>query len=344
MDETVDLKELRATAPPYPVRPLSSESLARRRSVLMRALQDSPRLAAGTPPEPIRPGHRRPVRNRRRLTVLAAAAVLVLGATATTWALVASSARQTVSVECVIRGSDTIIPSATGRPVADCAAQWRRDTGTSAPRLIAYDNGVGGITVLPASQTPPRGFTRLPQGATQDVSMVVMQQWLDDYVSGLNSGCYGNATAVAMTRQELGRLGMANWTVRPAPDSDFATSVQSPSRAGVAPAMVSSSQNCVGTGILFPDTTTVQLRALSGPIDPGSVIAKLAGKLRAVAQHCGTLNATARGVRSAAHSLGLTQAAHQYELTMVPDGSLQCTSIAMNVGGTIFLILRGPAA
>jgi hypothetical protein len=249
------------------------------------------------------------------LPILLAAAVVVLGAAAVGWAFLASSGRDSVAVECEIQGSDTIIPAASGDPVADCAAQWQRDTGTTAPALVAYDNGLGGITVLPASQTPPDGFTRLPGGAVQNVSMVEMQQWLDDYVSGLNSGCFDGATATQMTQQELTRLGMTGWAVLAPPSSD----------AG----------SCVDTGILDASKSTVALRALSGPVPPGSVMEQLAAKLRPIAQDC---------VRSAAGELGHSEDAHQYELNEVPDASARCTTISENVGGTIFLILRGPSS
>ena len=265
----------------------------------------------------------RPARRRLRLPVLVAVAVLVLTGTAVGWALIASSARNTVSVQCEIEGASAVIPSATGDPVADCAAQWQRDTGSPAPPLVAYDNGDGGITVLPADETPPSGFTPLPTGTTQNVSMVEMQQWLDDYVSGLNSGCYENATAVKMTEQALAGFGMADWAVRAAPSTDTAP--------------------CVDTGILDSANRTVILRALGGPVSPSTPFEELAVKLRSIAQGCASLDATAQQVRSAASELGLSEDAHQYELTKVRDDSARCTTIYENVGGTIFLILRGPA-
>src|SRR5436190_5528904 len=246
MDDLLELEELRALAPAPPVRPLPPERLFLRKEILMREVVRSLESSASTPlPTPTSRGAR-PARRRRRSPILLAAAIVVLSVTAVAWALVASSARDTVSVQCEIQGSSTVIPSATGDPVADCAAQWQRDTGSPAPPLAAYDNGVGGITVLPADETPPSGWTRLQSGQTQNVSMVAMQQWLEDYVSGLNSGCYDNVTAVRMTQQALARLGMADWTVHPAPPSDAAP--------------------CVDTGILDATKSTVTLRALGGPV------------------------------------------------------------------------------
>jgi len=267
------------------------------------------------------PGTSRP-RRHRRLPVLIAA-VVALSAAAVAWAYLASSARDTVAVECVIQGSDSIIPSASGDPVADCAAEWQRETGHAAPELVAYDSGNGGIAVLPASQTPPAGFTRLPSGATQNVGMVRMQQWLDDYVSGLNSDCFDAATATRMATRELAELGMADWTVEQPPSSDQGS--------------------CVDTGILDPANSTLTLRALSGPVQAGSVMERLAVRLRAIARDCAPLDATAQQVRAAAQELGLSEDANEFELTEVPDASARCTTISENVGGTIFLILRGPS-
>lgn len=260
---------------------------------------------------------------QRRLPVLIAAAVVLSGA-AVAWAFLASSARDTVAVQCLIQGSDAIIPAASGDPVADCAAQWQRDTGQAAPALVAYDNGHGGVTVLPAAEAPPAGFTRLPAGASQNVAMVEMQQWLDDYVGGLNSDCFDAGAAAQMTQQELTRLGMTGWTVQPPPSSDLGS--------------------CVDTGILDAPSSTVALRAMSGPVPAGSVMARLAAKLRPIARDCLPLDAAAQQVRSAAGELGLSEDDHGYELTEVPDAAARCTSISENVGGTIFLVLRGPSS
>src|SRR4051794_33590344 len=181
MDDVFEREELQALVPPLSVRPLEPERLALRKEIVMREVVQSLEPTAPTPDSstPRRPLH-------RRLPVLIAAVVVLSGA-AVAWAYLVSSARDTTAVECVIQGSDSIIPSASGDPLADCAAEWQRETGHAAPKLVAYDSGNGGIAVLPASQAPPAGYSPLPTGATQNVGMVQMQQWLDDYVSGLNS-------------------------------------------------------------------------------------------------------------------------------------------------------------
>lgn len=325
MGDGAEVEELRALAPPPPVRPISPERLALRKEILMREVRRSSDPYAPAPLRmPTSPAAKPARRRHHRLPVLAAAAVMVLGGAAVGWAVVASTARDTVSVQCEIEGASAVIPAATGDPVADCAAQWQRETGRPAPPLVAYDNGVGGITVLPADQAPPSGWTPLQSGETQNVSMVELQQWLDDYVRGLHSGCYDNATAVEMTERTLARLGMADWTVRPPPSSDAAP--------------------CVDTGILDGASRSVTLRALGGPVPAGPTVEKLAARLRSIAGDCASMDATAKLVRSAASELGLSEATRQFELSEVRDDSARCTTIYENVGGTIFVILRGPSS
>jgi hypothetical protein len=308
----------------------------------MRAVQQS--LGSDGPTSTLSTKRAPGPRRGRRAAIVLAAAVALVGSTALGWALL-SSARNTVAVDCVIQGADTIIPAASGDPVADCASQWQRDTGGQAPALAAYDNGFGGITVLPADQTPPPDYSPLPSGAVQNVAMVQMQQWLDDYVGGLNSGCFDNATAVPMTEQALDRYGLAGWTVVPAPQGGASDSAAQPIPSGQeAPLARNDGQACVDTGILDADSSTVTLLTSGGSGPEGSPVQQLAAALRPIAQQCLSLDDAVQQVRSAAAALGLSEDARQYELTQVADPTTSCTSITEDVGGTIFLVLRGPAS
>jgi len=292
-------------------------------ALLGRVLEEPASTTAPSPSQRQRAGRVRGDRRRSRLPVVAAVAAVVLAGSAIAWAFAVFSARDTVSVQCLIGDRDVIIPATTGDPVKDCAGEWRRDTGDDPPPLVAYDNGLGGITVMPADRTPWPGFTPLPDGATQNVSLIAAQESLDDYIGGLYSGCFDNATAVRMTEQILERFDMAGWTVRPAPES-------TPPDA------------CVHAS-LDPTTRTVVLGgSLGAPASPDAPYDLLAAKLRSV-RGCMTLDAATRQVRSAAGELGLTEAAHDYQLTVVPDKDARCATITESVGGTISLILRGPA-
>ena len=160
---------------------------------------------------PVGRGGRSQLATRRRRLVLAVA-ILALAAiaTAATWVVLSKGrARETTSVECVIKGVDTIIPSTSGDPAHDCTVEWKREFG-SAPPLVAYDNELGGVTVLPRSATPPAGWRTIH---SQDVALIELQDSLDDYVNGLNSSCLGNAGATNLTESKLAQFGFTGWTV-----------------------------------------------------------------------------------------------------------------------------------
>ena len=75
----------------------------------------------------------------------------------------------------------------------------------------AYDNGLGGVTVIPRSAKPQAGWKRLVSG--QDVDLIQLQDSLDDYVNGLNSSCLGSAAATSLAESKLAQFGFTGWTV-----------------------------------------------------------------------------------------------------------------------------------
>jgi hypothetical protein len=270
-------------------------------------------------------GRRRPAPPRTRsplVVALAVFAAVVLAGGA--WALFGSSAHETTNIECSLDGTDTVIPAVSGDPAYDCAVTLKDDLGTDPPPLAAYDNGHGGVTVIPRSGKPQSGWKPLPQG--QDVALIQLQDSLDDYVGGLNSSCLNNASAIRLTQSKLARFGFAGWTV----------SVRSPDST-------SNAKTCVTSDIVDPATQSVTLIPTAVATGPDGTFEKLADKLRPLTQTCQSLQAAAAAVRSAASDLGLSESARTYELNTVTDGSLRCASIYETVGGTIFLTVRGPA-
>jgi hypothetical protein len=257
---------------------------------------------------------------RRRLVLAAAAVALVAIATAATWvALRGAPARETTSVQCLINGNDAVIPSTSGNPAHDCAVEWKNDFGTTPPRLVAYDNSLGGVTVLPRSQKAPKGWTVLQ---SQDVALIELQDSLDDYVAGLNSSCLDANAATALANAKLARFGFRGWTV----------DVRSGAGA------------CVAADVVDPASRTVTLIPTSLPSAASkSTFHKLANMLRPLSQSCRSLPAAVAAARGAANSLGLSESAKTYELNAVADSSLRCASIYETVGGTIFLTVRGPS-
>jgi hypothetical protein len=262
---------------------------------------------------------RRPVPRRRRLVLVLAVFVLAATATAATWAVLGTGpARETTSVECVIDGADTVIPSTSGDPVQDCDAEWMRELGSAAPALVAYDNKLGGVTVLPRSQKPPQGWTVIQ---AQSVALIELQHALDDYVDGLNSSCLDANAATALAKTKLSEFGFRDWTV----------------------AVRSGSGSCVAADVVDPSSQTVTLIPTGAQTgSEAALFRKLADKLRPIAHGCERLPAAVAAANAAATSLGLSASAKTYELNSVVDDSLRCASIYETVGGTIFLTVRGP--
>jgi hypothetical protein len=280
---------------------------------------------------------RRPA-TRRRLVLALAALALVVMATAATWvALRKAPARETTSVECVIHGVDSIIPSTSGDPAHDCAVEWQRELGTAAPPLRAYDNGFGGVTVLLGSVTPPAGYKRLVSG--QDADLIQLQNSLDDFVNGLNSSCFTSTAATGLIRGKLAQFGFAGWTVAV---KDAGSGGSAPPAPGTskAPTADGGGNTCWNFEIVDPSTQTVTLRPASD--QNGGTPTRLADKLRPITQSCESLPAAVASVRAAASDLGLSESARGYDLNTVADNSKRCASIYETVGGTIFLTIRGP--
>ncbi|HEY5457085.1 MAG TPA: hypothetical protein VIJ96_16610 [Acidothermaceae bacterium] len=315
---------------------------------LLEEISHMPRIESGASIEPIA------ARRRRHVPlVVGAVATVLIGGTAAGWALAPSSSHNTVSIDCVITGTGTVIPSESGNAVSDCAAQWRSETGRQAPPLAAYDNGHGGIAVAPADQTPAPAFTRIPAATSQNVAVIDLQESLDDYVQGLNSGCYDNRAATTMARHDLTALGLSGWTVVPATPGSVGANPELPqpvaspftsTAATPAPSSSGSTRQCVDTSILDSKAQTITLRYSEVPGNVGTPYQQLAVKLRKIARSCQPLNATESQVRAATNSLALSEAAHDYKLTKVAQTDVSCTVIHETVGGMIFLTLRGPTS
>jgi hypothetical protein len=261
---------------------------------------------------------------RRRPFVLAIAAVAAAATATGAWAVLSGSpAQETTSVQCQINGNDAVVPSTSGDPARDCAVEYKRDFGAAAPPLTAYDNGLGGVTVLPRAQKPPAGFKTLPSGS-QDVELIQLQDSLDDYINGLTSSCLKSNAATELAKSRLEQFGLVGWAV----------TVRNSGSA-------SSPGTCFAGNLVDPATQTVTLIPTEGPIEPATAHS-LADKLRPLTRSCESLSTAVAKVRADADELGLSESARAYELDAVKDNSRSCASIYETVGGTIFLTIRGP--
>ncbi|MFL5960542.1 MAG: hypothetical protein ACJ75G_09780 [Gaiellaceae bacterium] len=266
----------------------------------------------------------RPARRRlRRPRLIAMAALVAVAATGATWALTRGQAGETTSIECVIQGGDTIIDATSGDPAADCAAAWQGVAGAPPPPLAAYDNGLGGVTVIPRSQTPPAGWKPLQ---SQAVALIELQEALDDQLAGLSSTCFDSSAATAFAERELARLSLVGWTVEVRSGSPGA---------------------CYGA---FADPITKTVTLLSAGAATHAATwppRRLATGLRPLKRRCLSLPAMRAEVEQRATSLGFSQTAgdeHSYRLSQARDDTLRCTKLYETVSGAINLILRGPAA
>jgi hypothetical protein len=264
----------------------------------------------------VRPATRR---RTRRLVIALALGVVVVAATAATWAILGSPARETTSVECVIAGTDTVIPAVSGDPAYDCAVTWQADLGTIPPPLIAYDNGSGGVTVIPRGEKQQPGWQKLPAG--QNVALIQLQASLDDYIGGLNSSCLNADAATDLTEAKLASFGFTGWTVT-----------------------IRNQGKCTNGDLVDPASKSVTLIASDGVTGAKTAYQNLADKLRPIAKSCESLPDALASVRAAAGDLGLSESARTYRLNAVTDDSLRCASIYETVGGTIFVTVRGPGS
>jgi hypothetical protein len=281
-------------------------------------------LLDGLTRQPFGRARPRRVTHRRRSLVLALAVVAAAATAAAAWAVLhGSPAHETTSVECVIRGVDSVIPSTSGDPASDCTVEWKRELGTAAPPLRAYDNGLGGVTVIPRGQKPQAGWKRLVSG--QDVDLIQLQNSLDDYINGLNSKCLDTAAATSFAEARLAQFGFAGWTI------------------AMRSAATSGPRMCVQGDIVDPATQSVTLIPAAVPAGlPETTFEKLAVRLQPLTQKCESLPAAVASVRATASGLGLSESARGYDLNPVADNSMRCASIYETVGGTIFLTVRGP--
>jgi hypothetical protein len=284
----------------------------------------------------------------RRPLVLVLAVVVAAACAAGAWAVLhGSAAGETTSVQCLIGSSDAIIPSTSGNPAHDCAVDYRREFGTAAPQLAAYDNGLGGVTVIPRDRKPQAGWKRLVSG--QDVALIQLQDSLDDYVNGLNSSCLDSAAATSLTQSRLAQFGFTGWTVAVRTPESSATTLPTPTvtTAGGtkrAPGeSTSGTKTCVGGAIVDPATESVTLGSNPVATGPKMTFEKLAARLQPLTRRCESLPAAVSSVRTTASGLGLSESARGYDLNTVSDNSMRCASIYETVGGTIFLTVRGPS-
>lgn len=273
----------------------------------------------------------RPRRRRRRWAIpIAAVAVF---ATAAAGSAVLQDSSSSTTIRCP---ENTGIDAVTGNPVADCAAAWTGIHGSEPPPMVAYDDGRGGVHVLLGSEAVPDGYVALPGGSYQDTSMIELRDALGDVATGLSFRCVDEKTARDITRRELDRLGLTDWTIQ----------LDSASRGG--------STTCVDGFGLEPNQKQVQLIAVSytskGSDPYAAFAAALHDRLKSecmdldrAADLTRSLGAAANIVVNGRHIV-LTEEAGVLNIHTIEDSSSGCTRANVTVGGAVDVSLRGPTA
>ena len=284
------------------------------RTLLLEQIVDQPALPAG--------GRRS---RGRRATLVLVAAIALAGLAAVAWAVVNALGAATMAA-CHTDGdprSGVGIDLVTGDPVADCAAIWEQDTGQPVPPLIAYDNGTGGIGVLPADVEAPEGWQPLEQGAAQDPRVIELRVALDDQIAGLPSACHDADTGRALVQRELDRLGLTGWSIATGGGDLDGTGTCSYFRLDPARARV----------VLYPR------EGLIAPDDAPHVT--LAQELAtAIDRDCLDLTAAAHRTRQIAENLGIPN--EGLVVNEIVDDNATCTRVHINVFGRIEVALHGP--
>jgi hypothetical protein len=276
-------------------------------------------------------------RRRWRMPVIALAAVAAIGGSSAAAAWTLSShfvpPKETTLFDCYVKDGFIDVAGVTGNPVEDCANEWRLRTGSDPPKLVAYRTSNGRIRVMPATRKPPMNLhlTRLPAGVTENVALIKLQESLNDHVDGLSARCYDADAARTKARRIVDRLGLKGWTI--AVGKSF---------TDVSDAVPDGRTTCA-LGGFDPRTKTVAIHA-NRP-SSSKVPDQLAAKIRADSDACWNVSTAAKHVRADAAAIGLSNAngANEYQIRKVIDPSFDCTVVNENVGGTIFITLRGPA-
>lgn len=259
---------------------------------------------------------------RRRVALAATIALLSLTAVAGAWALFSS---ESTSVGCHLAdGGVSVVDAVTGDPVVDCGRVWEQETGTVPPPLVAYDNGSGGIEVIPAAEAAPGGWQQLEPGIAQDPALIELEAALDDMAGGLSADCYLLREARQVAEAELDRLDLGGWTVT--------------ATRGEA----DGNQTCTYF-YLDADRSEVVLIPLPFVAPPqGAPFTVFAEELdQALADDCLTVGDAAELARQIGADAGLGGAG--LVIHEVIDESA-CTRADINVGGTVEATLRGPSS
>jgi hypothetical protein len=268
---------------------------------------------------------RQPRKRFRRPLVLSTAAVAVLLAGAAAWVM--AMPEETTQIAC---NGEVIINARSGDPVADCAAEMRRQ-GIEPVNLSAYVNNGGVVGVFEEGADIPSSWRLLEDGFSQDTAIIALREALDDISTGVESACYSDEEAIAIVERELAASGL-DWKIA------------TRSNEGLNP------PTCA-TAIVLPEDRQILVAQLETRTVPGGQVQEwqsqkqsidtLAARLNlALDNECMTLNDAAEIAIGITFDVG---AEYMTQIDTINEPDSACTTAAINVGGSVFLVLRGPA-
>jgi len=268
---------------------------------------------------------RQPRKRIRRSLVLSTAAVAVVLAGAAAWVI--AMPEETTNIAC---NGEVIIDARSGDPVADCAAEMRRQ-GIEPVNLSAYVNNGGAVGVFEEGADIPSSWRLLEDGFAQDTAIIRLQEALDDIATGIESGCYSDDEAIVIVERELAASGL-DWEIATRSNEDL------------------SSPTCAGAIVLPEDRQVLVVQSEARTVAGGQVqewqsqkqaIDTLAARLiLALNNECMTLNDAAETAIGITFDVG---AEYMTQIDTIDEPDAACTTATINVGGSVFLVLRGPA-
>ena len=208
--------------------------------------------------------------------------------------------------------------------------------------MVAYDNGKGAVVVLLATDTIPSGYTKLKTGKHQSLELIELNAQLHDTGSGLESACYDADTAQTMVLATLRRLGLNDWTVT--------TDRSSANEKGIrcASPLIDPAEQTVtlifrGDGVANPYTTFAKnihggLAAKCLDLDQAETLTESIIAHATIDMDGTTWRFTGGGGEGQPGTVGMPN------IIRVVEPAASCTRANVTVGGSVEIILRGPAA
>ena len=220
-------------------------------------------------------------------------------------------------------------PALTGDPVADCQRYQQEAGQPQIADAVAFTRN-GSVFVTPREQVPADGRPLVadPVLEADRASAIRLDAALEDWVDGGRSRCFTKTDAVPYLTAEIKRLGMHGWTTKVMPDNR-------PYEDG--PCGFFDTDPATRAAMFFPDREQDPSVRKPDRDVAGSVYDVRDALRTGIAGQCLSAGAAEAVV---AKALG-TQ--HHWPTTVVADEQAKCSSVDLQVGGSIQIWVYGPS-